>query len=358
MKQLKSLLAFALALLMVLALGGCTLNKGTTWIAKSGDVTIPAGMYILNLSNSYSSAIAKLQTQYAADAQSVNVKDLWKNNLDGKTLDSWVTDETKTSMKNYIAILNRFNELGFSFDKADQALIDQEIEKYWSEGSDDYLKTGVSKDSIRLQVESRYRSRMIFNSIYGVGGEKSVSDDVLKDYYAKNYNDVQYYSISLKGSDDKALEGDALQKRKDLADTMIARARAGEDFVAILKEAERTALSLGGTAEADLPDRNDDAFDYTISSATKSYYPEALVTAVKEMKAGDMKVITTDTALILVKKLDLMADAEKFAASRESILSQAKNEEFLATVSEWGSSIEMNFNDAAVKRYSAKKMLG
>lgn len=48
MKQLKSALALVLALVMVLALGGCTLNKGTTWIAKSGDVTAPSGVYILN----------------------------------------------------------------------------------------------------------------------------------------------------------------------------------------------------------------------------------------------------------------------------------------------------------------------
>lgn len=42
-----------------------------------------------------------------------------------------------------------------------------------------------------------------------------------------------------------------------------------------------------------------------------------------------MKVVTTDDALILVKKLDPMADEESFEENRESILSAAKNEEFL-----------------------------
>lgn len=83
MKQLKSALALVLALVMVLALGGCTLNKGTTWIAKSGDVTLPAGVYILNLSSNYSSAVSVLQQMYTENAESVNVKNLWKNNLDG-----------------------------------------------------------------------------------------------------------------------------------------------------------------------------------------------------------------------------------------------------------------------------------
>ena len=46
MKQLKAALALVLALVMVLALGGCTLNKGTTWIAKSGNITLPSGVYI------------------------------------------------------------------------------------------------------------------------------------------------------------------------------------------------------------------------------------------------------------------------------------------------------------------------
>ena len=38
----------------------------------------------------------------------------------------------------------------------------------------------------------------------------------------------------------------------------------------------------------------DDYFDYTISASTESYYPEAMITAAKEMKANDVKVVTTD----------------------------------------------------------------
>ena len=287
------------------------------------------------------------------NAESVDVNNLWKNNLDGKSLNDWITEETKQSVLDYFAVLQQFNALGFSFDEADQALIDQEVENYWSQDQDAYEETGVSKESIRLQVESRYRSRMIFDSIYGEGGEKEVSDDELKTYYAENYNHIQYFSISTKD-----LEGEDLQKRKDLANDMITRARDGEDFVSLLKETEATLLEENGTAQEDLPTREDDYFDYTISSSTESYYPEELVSAVKEMAADDVKVVITDDALLLVKKLDPMADEENFQQNRESILSEAKNDEFMETVSQWAESVEVTFNDAALKRYSAKKMLG
>jgi len=175
----------------------------------------------------------------------------------------------------------------------------------------------------------------------------------LKAYYAENYQHIQYISISTKD-----LEGDDLQKRKDLANEMIGRARDGEDFVSLLKETEKELLLEKGTAEADIPSRADDYFDYTLSASTESYYPEAMVTAVKEMKADEVKVVTTDDALILVKKLDPMADEENFEENRESILSAAKNEEFLELVDQWSQETEVTFNDASVKRYSAKKMLG
>ena len=74
-----------------------------------------------------------------------------------------------------------------------------------------------------------------------------------------------------------SLEGDDLQKRKDLANEMIGRARDGEDFVSLLKETEKELLIAEGTAEADVPSRADDYYDYTISASTESYYPEALV---------------------------------------------------------------------------------
>ena len=52
------------------------------------------------------------------------------------------------------------------------------------------------------------------------------------------------------------------------------------------------------------------------------------------------------------------ADDENFEENRESILSAAKNEEFLELVDQWSQETEVTFNDASVKRYSAKKMLG
>ena len=222
----------------------------------------------------------------------------------------------------------------------------------WSEGKDSYEKTGVSKESVRLQVESRYRSRMIFNSIYGKGGEKEVSDAQLKEYYADNYQNIQYLSVSTKD-----MEGEKLQKRKDVVDDAITRARSGEDFVSILKETERTLLKEQGTAEDQLPNRADDYFDFVISASSESYYPEEMVAAAKQMKADELKVVTTDDALILIKKLDPMADQEKFEADREAILSAVKNDEFLQQVEQWAQSVQVTFNDAAVKRYAAKKLL-
>ena len=64
MKLLRSAIALMMALLMVLSLGGCTMNKGTTWIAKSGAETIPAGLYLLNVSSGYNAAVSVLEQMY------------------------------------------------------------------------------------------------------------------------------------------------------------------------------------------------------------------------------------------------------------------------------------------------------
>ena len=109
---------------------------------------------------------------------------------------------------------------------------------------------------------------------------------------------------------------------------MIGRARDGGGLCFSAERNGKGAAPGKGTAEADIPSRADDYFDYTLSASTESYYPEAMVTAVKEMKADEVKVVTTDDALILVKKLDPMADEENFEENRESILSAAKMKNF------------------------------
>ncbi len=219
--------------------------------------------------------------------------------------------------------MQKFNELGFSFDEADEALINQEVETYWSDGKDSYEEAGVSKESIRLQVESRYRSRMIFNSIYGKGGQKEVSDADLKTYYAENYRRLSVFRCV-----HQRPGGRSYAKTERSCQRDDGRARDGEDFVSLLKETEKELLIAEGTAEADVPSRADDYYDYTISASTESYSPEALVSEVKEMEADEVKVVTTDDALILVKKLDPMADEESFEENRESILSQRKMRNF------------------------------
>lgn len=353
MKRLNSAIALIMALLMILSLGGCTLNKGTTWIAKSGDEEIPAGLYLLNVSTGYNTAVSVLEQMYMADETSVNLEDLWKNNLDGMSIDQWITEETKESVVNYVAIKDKFEELGFEFDEADLALIEQEVKSYWETDKDSYQHSGVSKDSIRKQVESRYRSRMIFDSIYGKGGEKEVSDKVLKDFYADNYTHIQYLAVSVKD-----LEGAELEKREELLDAAIKDARAGGDFVAILKELEHDIMMLTGTKKEDLPQRSDTHFDATISVSTELAYPQALLEALPEMEIDSYKVVKGTTELILVKKIDPMSDSENFEANRESILSAAMNDEFMEMVAEWGKAVEIEFNEKALKRYTAKKMVG
>lgn len=352
MKQIKKILVVCLAALLVLSLGGCTLNKGTTWIAKSGDITLPSGFYIINVSNVYTNAISVLQQKYLEDTTSVNLKDLWKNKLDDLSVNDWITQETKQNVINYFTILQEFDKQGFSFDEADLALIEQEVEEYWQDSAS-YLESGVSKESIRLQVESRYRSRILFNSIYGKGGEKAVSDADLKKYYAENYTDIQYIAVPTKD-----IEADVLKARKEMVEKNIARARDGEDFFTILKETEYALIQEDGTATADLPAREEDHYDALISSSTESYYPEALIAELGKMKADEVKVVTTDDALILVKKLDPMADSENFEQTRESLLSALKNEEFTDLVKELGKDVAVSFNNSSVKRYAAKKLVG
>lgn len=354
MKRILKLFAVLLSFIMVLSLGGCTLNTGTTWAAKSGDVTAPAGLYIINVLNTYNSAVSALQQQYTQDAASVNTKDIWKNKLDGVAINDWITNESKKNVTNYFTILKEFNERGFAFDEADLALIDQEVAEYLKDdGAATYADNGVSKESIRLQVESRYRSRILFNSIYAKGGAKEVSDADLKAYYAENYVNVQYLAVSIAD-----LEADVLSARKKLVEDNMALARDGKDFFEVLKQTEYALLKEDSTVtDADLPTRADDYYDHLITASTEAYYPEEMITALTGMKGGDIKVVTTDSTLIMLKRIDPMTDTATFEESREAILSAMKNQEFLDQVATWSEGLDITFNSSALRRYTAKKML-
>ena len=71
---------------------------------------------------------------------------------------------------------------------------------------------------------------------------------------------------------------------------------------------------------------------------------------------GDAKVLTSDSALYVVKRYDVMKDEKNLEDMRETVLSDIKSDDFLEMLQGWSKDFTRTTNDSAYNRYDPKNI--
>ena len=115
MNVVKKGLAFGMALMMAGSMAACA-GGDTTWAAKAGDLTVPAGVYISQVMNAYYTVAAELPQ---------DTKDPLKEQIDGVLASDKMISDAKANLNKFIAVEQKFNELGLTMSDADTTLVNQ-----------------------------------------------------------------------------------------------------------------------------------------------------------------------------------------------------------------------------------------
>ncbi|MBP1550571.1 MAG: hypothetical protein J6A05_11280, partial [Oscillospiraceae bacterium] len=136
MSLIKKLSAIAVTSAMALSLASCA--QDTTWGAKIDDTELRAGIFIYYQSDALSRAYDYM-TETDTDVMAITI--------DGMSTSDWVNDQAVKSMQEYVAIENKFNELGLVFDNNEEELAKANVEQWWSYVSEYFESIGVSQQS-------------------------------------------------------------------------------------------------------------------------------------------------------------------------------------------------------------------
>ena len=192
MKLLKKLVTAAIAGCMALSLSACS---DTTWVYEFDGEKIPSGLYIGYTISAYS----QVSQQEGYDA---NIKDIFKQTINGKSTYQWIKDTAKQECAMYAVYEKKFNELGLSFSEDDISALDSSLKSNWDSLGTVYEKNGVSKASYRKLLESSKRESMIFSKYYGEGGLEEVKKEDLLAHFKENFASVNIFRMALyTGSD-------------------------------------------------------------------------------------------------------------------------------------------------------------
>ncbi|MEM1485015.1 hypothetical protein V6615_09055 [Oscillospiraceae bacterium PP1C4] len=342
MNFMKKSLALGMAVLMAGSFAACS-GADTKWVAKSGDMTVPSGVYIWGLMNQYYDATSKLGAE---------VKKPLQEKIDGVPVPEKIVTGAKEDLAKYIAVEKKFSELKLSFDAATQAALTQNVDSYWQYIGDSYEKNGISKDSYALMFANDAKRAQIFQAIYGEGGSEQVPDSELKDKFLKDYAKIIVIPLNFSTSEDPA------QKEKDnkTAKEMIAKYeqkfKAGESMEDLAFEAQKEISKDPSSLT-----KPEAGASYTFVSRDNSPYAENVTKAIFDAKNGVATVAETDESIYLFVRYDISENENDFVSRKSAILSQLKNEELTNRIAEWAKGLtDVTYNEASLKRYTPDKL--
>ncbi len=342
MKLTQKALSAGLAVLMAASLGACKIGGDTTWIAKTDGMTIPAGVYLWEMLNAYYDVSA---------AVGEDVADPLKEQVEGVPADQKIMEDAKQKVNEYIAVEQRFAEMGLTLDAATVESIPQNVDAYWMYIGSSYEKNGISKDSYTKMFENDAKRTKLFQSIYGEGGEKEVPESELRAKFESDYAKIIVIPLDFSTSTDAAEKERVDQETRDLIDRYLERAQAGEDMEELAYEAEKEVR------EDDTLEKPEPGTSYTFVNKDVPIYEESVMDAIFAAEIGVPTVAESETGIYLFVRYDVNADENDFESRKSGILSQLKYEEFNNEVAEWGKSISgVTYNEAALKRYTPKKL--
>lgn len=252
MADFKKITAVCAAAAMAASLTGCS---DTSYILEYSDKQVNAGVYIYKLYTNMSYQMAML---YYMQGVTENYFD---EEVDGKKLDEYLSDEAKTSIREYAAIVEQFDSLGLELSEDDLKEVSDNVSSLWNNSGDLYEYLGISKESAKLSEKADKMRTQIFNYYYKDGGPEEVSDEEQKTYVEDNYLRYKYITFDKTSSDSSSSSEQADEDAKALRDEYLEKAQgiSFEEFDQIIDEYNAYLAEAEDTSDSSL---DIESFDY------------------------------------------------------------------------------------------------
>lgn len=380
MKNFTKLTAIILVLIIALFSTACSLTP--QWSYKTDDTEFAIGVYIYALHNAYSEAETYAQETEGYDSEAGTYdgsKSFLKVQITDDegvtaTADEWIANRADETMKNLLAVEHEYARLGATVDEATMTNYKDYAKEYWDYGpyysmygeqykspyADIYEPLGVSYESFEYYYIVSAKQQAVFNELYGVDGEKAVSDKELTQYFEDNYTSYRYFNSNLYTTEEQV---------DDQGNTENVSVAMSDKKIASYKKNYESYVN-DVNAGADIDDIVDQFMaDYDIETDPSTANVEILsqssigdslvaeIDALKDNKASYKIIGEGDSQIIyFFYKEDISKQIKNYIlddTNRDSVLQSYKSDEFDQYLEDLSSTLEIEIS-SAVKKYSPK----
>ena len=269
-------------------------------------------------------------------------------------------EQTEAAVREYVAINQKFDELGLTLEDSDVEYIDQLTDQDWEYYGGYYEVNNISKDSFRLVEENNYKASMIFNKYYGEGGIEAVPDDEIISYMSENLAETKALVIPLTDSSGAAVDDETKAEYKALAESyyqqVTEEGKTIDEIIAEFNELQNASSDSSATSSEETSQDTSDTIanpNVMIIQKDNTQVPALFSEKLFSTEPGEIFVQTNDDDgyYFVAEKLDITADSSVLTQYRTTILQDMKSDDFRSLIEEWTAAVELNIDENAVNAY-------
>ncbi len=350
MKGLKKVTCGLLAAAMAAGMTGC---MDASWIVKSDETKIPAGVYTANLLQNYIYG-------YMLGGGSAY--------LEGEGIKEELVNGAKEYTETILAYQKKANELGLALTEEEKTSINESVEEEWTNYGALYEANRVSEDAVRMTHEISILSNKVFTAIYGEGGEKEVPVEELRSIYDENYlkAGLMIFSkptkteLSSEATEEEKKEveetyNNSMEELKTEVDQWVKNAdnimnTQGLTFNDVIIAYDFENTPIDDNSDINVGDR------YAYIDKTDDTIPPEVIKHLETAEFNAVEVVETEEYFVICCRQD-GANDESFESIRDTILYDLKGEEMMAMMDEYIAAMNVVYNDAAMKRFDPSKLV-
>lgn len=348
MNFFKRLSAVLLILAIVFSFAGCH-KKGEIAVTVDG-TQFTSGYYMCAFIFSDLQAQQMVNEQLGEDAVVEADFDYTKEKIEGKKYETWVKDNTISSLK-IVALMKKLCK------EADIVLGDDVIENseftaeyYWdSYGySEIFGNNGVSKETFtQYMIDANYQETY-FNHLYGDGGEDAIPEDSLKQAMQEKYYLANILEIDISDLDDATVLA-CQDDMRSYEDKLRNKKITFEEAYYIINEGEEkpTGDNLPKDPLA------------TIVGNSESNYSSIYYSDLAAMEIGEVKYVdkTDDLKVAVLIKKDINEDPKYLADLDSELRRNIAGEKFEADMLKQAEELTADINNYAIKVFKVDKIV-
>lgn len=349
----KRMLALALAVLMVLAMAGCSNNQLSKAddgvVASCGDRTMNGALYMRFLLDAYT-----LADTYKDD-QNAMVLDTTVEDIPAG---EWIRNTAREDISRYFACMNKFDETEMEFTDEDQAYVDSYAANMMEQYPHLFEANGVDLQALKEYYAYNIKSMALFDYYYAEGGEKEVAQDELKDEMRSLYNltkvmifDKPLTTVDADGNVTQPTEAEVAEAEAK-ARAYYDRALAGEDFEQLIIEWE---LEYFGEDNIDHTHETDGSHDL-VTVVGSSEVPEAYLKVMDNAAYGEPQFIEDADVYYVATRYDIAETPTTFANYSSTVLLSLRSEDFRAMTDEWVAAEKIDINDKLLEQFTPESI--